>query len=131
MDSIPELNLQAMNTTELKNVGQQILNQDNEDVRNDLQKLINRIKTSSDIDNKDDNQQLSPNKNETISPNKRPNSSASKDNRPNSLSQLNPHCQTYRDNNGYNPWTDIKSTEGYIDCKNMNISGIQAEEMAA
>lgn len=132
MDSIPELNLQAMNTNELTNVGHQILNQNNEDVCNDLQKLINNIKKSSDLDNnKDDSQFQSPNKNENNELHKRPNSSASKDNRPNSLSQLNPHCQTYRENNGYNPWTDIKSTEGYIDCKNMNISGIQAEEMAA
>jgi len=94
IDTIPELNLQAMNSTQLNNVGQQILNQDNENVQNDLQKLINRIKQSEN----DTNNQESPDNDTNLDNNsnpilKRPLSSTGKDNRPNSLSQL-PHCQT-------------------------------------
>jgi len=94
IDTIPELNLQAMNSTQLNNVGQQILNQDNENVQNDLQKLINRIKQSENETNNqespDNDTNLDNNSNPIL---KRPLSSTGKDNRPNSLSQL-PHCQT-------------------------------------
>lgn len=57
IDSIPELNLNNMNQLELANVGQQILNQNNEDVRNDLQKLINKIKESTDDHENTDHQE--------------------------------------------------------------------------
>jgi len=94
IDTIPELNLQAMNSTQLNHVGQQILNQDNENVQNDLQKLINRIKQSENETNNqespDNDTNLDNNSNPIL---KRPLSSTGKDNRPNSLSQL-PHCQT-------------------------------------
>jgi len=83
-----------MNSTQLNHVGQQILNQDNENVQNDLQKLINRIKQSENETNNqespDNDTNLDNNSNPIL---KRPLSSTGKDNRPNSLSQL-PHCQT-------------------------------------